>query len=79
MAARAGLGFPVVLKIVSPDIAHKTEVGGVALDLADDGCSARRLSTPCWRSAAQKAPQARIDGVLVAPMARGGTELILGI
>ncbi|MET0507506.1 MAG: acetate--CoA ligase family protein [Burkholderiaceae bacterium] len=71
-------GFPVVLKIVSEDIAHKTEVGGVALNLTDEA-AVRRAYDAIVASAAQKAPQARIDGVLVAPMARGGTELIMGI
>lgn len=75
--AAAALGFPVVLKIVSPDLPHKTEVGGVALDLRDaDRVSAAHHAMLAKVRAA--APQARIDGVLVAPMLRGGVELILG-
>jgi succinyl-CoA synthetase beta subunit len=75
--AAAELGFPVVLKIASPDLPHKTEVGGVALGLA----SAEEVATAfdaMLRRVAERAPAARIDGVLVAPMAGGGTELILG-
>ncbi len=72
------LGYPVVMKIVSPDIAHKTEVGGVALALAD-AAAVREAHRRILASAAAKAPAARIDGVLIAPMAKGGTELILGV
>ncbi|TFZ04467.1 acetate--CoA ligase family protein [Ramlibacter rhizophilus] len=71
-------GYPVVLKIASEDIAHKTEVGGVALDLRDD-TAVREAFARIMASARQHAPQARIDGVLVAPMVRGGVELIAGI
>ena len=72
------VGYPVVMKIVSEDIAHKTEVGGVALDLAD-AAAVRDAHRRILANATAKAPAARIDGVLVAPMAKGGTELILGI
>ncbi|MBN9428181.1 MAG: acetate--CoA ligase family protein [Burkholderiales bacterium] len=78
VAAAGRYGYPVVLKIVSQDIPHKTEVGGVALNLADVA-AVRAAHAQILSSAAAKAPQARIDGVLVAPMARGGTELIMGI
>ena len=75
---RAGHGYPVVLKIASEDIAHKTEIGGVALNLHDDD-AVRQAYDASWPMPAQHAPQARIDGVLVAPMVRGGVELIVGI
>jgi acyl-CoA synthetase (NDP forming) len=71
-------GYPVVLKILSEDIPHKTEVGGVALNLADDA-AVRAAHERILASAAAGAPRARIDGVLVAPMAGAGTELIMGI
>ncbi|HSW04399.1 acetate--CoA ligase family protein [Aquabacterium sp.] len=79
-AVRAGelVGFPVVAKIVSPDIAHKTEIGGVILDIADAGALAAAFATLIARASAA-APQARIDGVLVAPMLKGGLETIIGI
>jgi acyl-CoA synthetase (NDP forming) len=75
--AAAMLGFPVVLKIVSPDLPHKTEVGGVVLELADAAAVAAAHDAMLARVRAA-APQARIEGVLVAPMRRGGVELILG-
>ncbi|MBL6459245.1 acetate--CoA ligase family protein [Belnapia sp. T6] len=73
----AALGFPVVLKLDSPDIAHKTEVGGVALNLGDAD-AVRSAFARIAASAQAHAPQARIDGVLVQRMSRKGVELILG-
>ncbi len=75
-AARV-LGFPVVLKLDSPDIAHKTEVGGVKLHLAD-AAAVRAAFAEIMASAAKLAPQARLDGVLVQRMAQKGVEIILG-
>ncbi|MCQ4161852.1 acetate--CoA ligase family protein [Roseomonas sp. GC11] len=75
--AASRLGFPVVLKIVSEDLPHKTEVGGVVLDLGDAAAVAAAHDAMLAR-VRQKAPGARIAGVLVSPMRRGGTELILG-
>lgn len=72
------LGYPVVLKIVSADIPHKTEVGGVVLRLGD-AAAVRGAYDAIVERAARHVPQARIDGVLVAPMAQEGTELIAGI
>jgi acyl-CoA synthetase (NDP forming) len=72
------LGYPVVMKVVSADIAHKTEVGGVALDIAN-ATAVRNAFRQILANAADKAPSARVDGVLVAEMAKGGTELILGV
>lgn len=76
-AAAAELGFPVVLKIVSPDLPHKTEVGGVVLDLGDAEAVAAAHDAMLARIRIA-APDARIEGVLVSPMLRGGVELILG-
>lgn len=70
-------GYPVVLKVVSPDIAHKSEAGGVALNLAS-----REALQAAWarmqQSVAAYAPQAVITGYSVQPMLRGGFELIVG-
>lgn len=77
LAAAREIGFPVVLKIVSPDIAHKTEVGGVVVGLRSEAQLLDEYDRLLAR-VAQKAPQARIAGVLVAQMAQGGIELILG-
>jgi acetate---CoA ligase (ADP-forming) len=76
-AAASGLGERLVLKIVSPDIPHKTEMGGVMLDVAASGAGAayERLV----ERVAARAPKARIEGVLVSPMAKGGVETILGV
>ena len=71
-------GFPVVMKIVSPDILHKSEIGGVILNVA----SREAAETACrdlLARAEAHAPEARIDGVLVAPMVSGGVETILGV
>jgi succinyl-CoA synthetase beta subunit len=76
--AADGMGYPVVAKIVSTDIPHKTEVGGVLVNLPDAGAVAAAYDTLLSR-AAERAPRARIDGVLIAPMVQGGVETIIGI
>jgi len=72
------IGFPVVLKIVSPQITHKTDVGGVKLDLKspDEVAAAFDEIVAAARSAA---PDAAIDGVSVQQMAQPGTEVIVGV
>jgi acetate---CoA ligase (ADP-forming) len=77
-AAALALGLPVVLKISSPDIAHKTEVGGVAVNLRSAE-EARERAADMLARVAQKAPGARIEGVVVAPMISGGVETIVGV
>ncbi len=72
------LGYPVVLKIVSPDIAHKSDVGGVQLGLADAD-AVRSAFEAMLAGVRQAAPAARLDGVLVMPMAPAGVECILGV
>ena len=76
--AADAMGYPVVAKIVSADIAHKTEIGGVLIDLADAQAVEQAFATIMAR-ADKAAPQARIDGVLIAPMVRGGVETIVGV
>jgi acyl-CoA synthetase (NDP forming) len=78
IAAAAGVGYPVALKIASPDIVHKTEIGGVALDLPDAPSVSQAYSDLLAR-AARAAPAASIEGVLVAPMRKGGHELLVGV
>ncbi len=78
VAAAAGFGFPVVLKIVSPDILHKSEIGGVLLGVASPEAVRAGYALLLDRAAAA-APGARIEGVLVARQLSGGTECILGI
>ena len=72
----AGAGGPVALKIASPDIAHKTDIGGVALGVAPEAAGAE-FDAMIARAAAAM-PEARIDGALVAPMVPDGVDLILG-
>lgn len=76
--AAEAIGFPVVAKILSVDITHKTEVGGVMLDLADAHAVGEAYDE-LLRRAAHHRPEARIDGVLIAPMLRGGVETIAGV
>jgi acyl-CoA synthetase (NDP forming) len=69
---------PVALKIASPDISHKTDVGGVVLGLKP--YKVRKAYETMMASVSGKARRARIDGVTVSPMAKaGGTEIILGV
>ena len=76
-AAVAEVGAPVVLKILSADIAHKTEAGGVALGL-QDGQTAAVAAREMEKRVKAHAPQARLDGFLVQKMERGLAEVILG-
>jgi acetate---CoA ligase (ADP-forming) len=74
VAAARSIGGRVVLKIASDDIAHKTDIGGVALNLEGDAAVAE-----AFRRILAAAPAgARVDGVLVAPMRSGGLELFVG-
>ncbi len=78
VSAANEVGFPVALKIVSPDITHKSDIGGVKLNLgsADEVKAAFKEII----AAAKKAqPDAKIDGVSVQKMARPGTEVIMGM
>lgn len=77
-AARA-LGFPVAVKIVSPEIPHKTEVGGVRLGLTSADEVGAAVTGMLARVRADR-PGARIEGVLVQQMAPpGGMEMLLGM
>ncbi|CAM4135356.1 Trans-feruloyl-CoA synthase FCS1 [Bordetella tumbae] len=72
-----GFKFPAVAKIVSRDIPHKSEVGGVKLNLRTEG-EVRTAIDEVLSNAARLAPGAKIDGVLVSEMVGGGFELIAG-
>jgi 3-hydroxypropionyl-CoA synthetase (ADP-forming) len=77
-ALAARLGFPVVLKIVSPDILHKTDVGGVELGL-DSEEGVRAAFARILSSVREKVPQAQIEGIRVEEMCRQGIEVIIGL
>ncbi|MGI6616005.1 MAG: acetate--CoA ligase family protein [Dethiobacteria bacterium] len=77
-AAAGSLGYPVVLKIESPDIAHKTEAGGVLLNLTDAAAVQEGYGS-IMKRAREYNPSASIDGVLVQEMLSPGLEVILGV
>jgi hypothetical protein len=72
------IGLPAVLKILSADIAHKSEAGGVMLGLNSADEVARGFDGMMTR-VAERAPNAHIEGVLVARMIEGGTETVIGV
>ncbi len=74
----AEIGCPVALKIVSPDIAHKTEVGGVRLGLATPQ-AVEDAADVMLTAVAARAPGARLDGFLVSEMIADGVETIVGV
>ncbi|MFZ5548684.1 MAG: GNAT family N-acetyltransferase [Pseudomonadota bacterium] len=79
VAAAQAVGYPVALKIQSPDITHKTDVGGVALGL-EDAAAVRRAAEAMLASVRQHRPDARLGGFVVQQMARrpDAVELIVG-
>lgn len=74
----AGQDIPVVLKVVSPDITHKSDVGGVKLNIRGED-AVRRAYADIMAAVSQHRPDARVEGVLVAPMAPKGVECIAGV
>lgn len=78
VAAAQEIGFPVVLKISSPDILHKTDAGGVLLDVRD-GKAVREGFERVTAKVGRTTPGARIDGVAVSPFVDGGVEVLLGV
>ncbi|OWU83119.1 hypothetical protein ATO6_19850 [Oceanicola sp. 22II-s10i] len=82
-AAEAGqaaeeIGGPVVVKIVSPDIGHKSDIGGVELNLTGRA-AVEAAGDRILTAARTKAPGARLDGLMVAPMRRGVAECVIGV
>lgn len=78
VAAAAALGYPVALKVLSPDIVHKSDVGGVRTGLADAD-QLRAAYAAMDDEVRRRAPGAAIDGVLVQRMVPAGREMIAGI
>ncbi|MDB5612239.1 MAG: CoA-binding protein [Bradyrhizobium sp.] len=75
--AIARVGFPLVMKIQSRDIPHKSEVGGVRVNIATKGEAFAAYQT-LLENARRHRPDAAIQGVLVGPMAKRGVEIIVG-
>jgi acyl-CoA synthetase (NDP forming) len=71
------IGQPLVMKILSQDIQHKSDIGGVELNI-EGADAARSAFKRLLQAAKTNAPKACVDGVLLAPLVSGGTELILG-
>ncbi len=78
VAAAMRIGFPVALKIVSPDILHKTDVGGVRLNLQDADAVAKGFAG-IDASVRRFFPSATVQGIAVQEMVAGGKEVILGM
>ena len=78
VAAAGEMGFPVVLKVVSPDITHKSDSGGVKLDLKTAE-EVGQAYDDIVAAARRHSPEADIQGVSVQKMARPGVEVIIGV
>lgn len=78
VAAAGEMGYPVVLKIDAPDIAHKTEVNGVRLNLTGPA-EVRRAFTAVTGEVRRRRPGAAVRGVLVQKMLQGGLEVLVGL
>src|SRR3989337_2099750 len=76
-AVASKVGFPVVLKIHSPDITHKSDVGGVKVNLKNSG-DVKKAFNEIIANVKQHKPDAKINGVLVQNMAPSGREIIVG-
>ena len=72
------VGFPVVLKLISPDILHKTDIGGVMLNVQDEQAASAGYETIMARARAAH-PDAHVRGVQVQKMISGGQEVIVGV
>lgn len=77
VSAAQEIGYPVALKIISPDIIHKSDIGGVILDVTEDGI--KTCYNKLMRNVGKFMPDARIQGVMVQEMVSGGREVILGV
>ncbi len=76
-AAAEEVGFPVVMKVESPDVVHKSDVGGVAVDLRS-GDAVRQAYEVMMTRVGEALPDARLEGVLIQPFVSGGRETIVG-
>jgi acyl-CoA synthetase (NDP forming) len=77
VAIAGEVGFPVALKVVGPELLHKSDVGGIRLDLGDEA-AVRVAYRELLTTVAGRAPGAAIDGVLVQSLASAGRDMIIG-
>lgn len=77
VAAASSIGYPVVMKVVSPDIVHKSDAGGVVAGIENDGEAAEAFEA-ILASVGERAPGARIEGVIVEQHLPRGLELLVG-
>jgi acetate---CoA ligase (ADP-forming) subunit beta len=77
LEAAESIGYPLVLKLVSPDVLHKSEAGGVALNIRNRDELERKWSEMIL-CVADEHPTALIEGFLLEEMVPGGTEIIVG-
>lgn len=78
VARSKSLGFPVVLKIASPDVVHKSDIGGVKISL-NNSTQVSKAYKEILAAVKEKQPDARIHGVSVQSMAKPGVEVIIGM
>lgn len=78
ISAASEIGYPIALKVVSPDIIHKTEAGAVALRIKDDE-ELRNAYGRLLERSMKSVPQARLRGMLVQEMVSGGVEFMIGV
>jgi len=76
--AAEAFGYPVVMKILSPDILHKSDIGAVKLNIMDTG-SVRAAYVDIMAAVGHHAPAAAVTGILVAKQLSGGVECLMGI
>jgi acetyltransferase len=76
--AGAQVGYPLVMKLASPDITHKTDVGGVRVGIAG-AAELREAFDDMMRRVREAAPHARLDGVVLQHQVQGGRETIVGV
>ena len=77
-AAGHALGYPLAMKVVSPDVSHKTDVGGVRLGITSE-VQLHEEYRELIRNVRERAPGAKVNGVLLQQMVSGGRETIVGI
>lgn len=78
VAAIRDIGFPVVMKIVSPDITHKSDAGGVILNITSTQ-ELIQAYEQIMNNVRTKVPHARIDGIMISQMVPPGTEMLVGL